>query len=275
VPQPRRQLGAELRSLRGKRTLAEVANALGWSEAKISRIENGRIGIDSADLQRLVDAYAPTDRQRARILALTNQSRRPAWWEPYTDVLSAPYEAYVAAEARATSISTFEAQLVPGLLQTAEYAKAVILADSTIRDPAAIDQLVQVRMARKAALISEPQPIFRVVLDEAVLARPVGGPDLFRRQLLSLVEASQRPNVILQVLSFATGAHRALSGSFTLLEFADEAGTPLVYCDGLTGGVVRTEPGEVQSYRESFDAVSAVALSREESRMMITVAAEA
>jgi hypothetical protein len=273
VPQPRRQLGAELRRLRGDRTIAEVAGILGWSESKLSRIETGRLGINRADLERLVGQYATTDQEKARLAALTDRSRRQAWWEAYTDSLADPYEAYIAAEAKAISILAYEAQIVPGLLQTAEYAFAVIQADSTIRDPDSINERVMVRMARKAVLIREPQPVLHVVIDEAALARPIGGPELFKRQMLSLVEASQRPNVTLQVLSFAVGAHRALSGSFTILEFAGESDPPMAYSEGMTGGIIRTAEHEVRSYRDSFEAICTVAASPEDSRGIISAVA--
>jgi Domain of unknown function (DUF5753) len=155
----------------------------------------------------------------------------------------------------------------------AECAHAVIAASSTLRDPEYINERVQVRMARKAVLIRDPRPTLHVVLDEAALARPIGGTDLFKRQMLSLVEASLRPNVTLQVLSFTAGGHRALAGSFTILEFPDESDPALVYSEGLTGGVLRGQPDDVRGYRESFEAISAMALSPDESRNMISAVA--
>lgn len=275
APQPRRQLAAELRRLRGDRTLAEVSRRLGWSESKLSRIETGRLGINKADLERLVGLYATTDQVRARLAALTDRQHRQEWWEPYTDALADPYEDYIAREGQANAILVYEAQVVHGLLQTAEYAHAVIQADSTLQDPDSINQRVQVRMARQALLIRQPQPAFHVVLDEAVLVRPIGGPDLFKRQMRRLAEDAQRPNVTVQILGFAVGAHRALSGSFTILEFPDGVGPPLVYSEGLTGGIVRTDPDAVRSYRESFEAICAVALSPDRSAELITAAAGA
>lgn len=257
-----------MRRLRGGRTLAEVTGQLNWSESKLSRIEGGKLNIAKADLERLLVLYAITDKDRARLAELTDRQRRQAWWEPYTDALTDPYEAFIAAESRATAILTYEAQIVPGLLQTAEYANAVIRADSTLRDSESLNQRVQVRMARKAVLIREPQPQLKVILDEAVLARPIGGAELFKRQMLSLLEASERPNVEVQVLSFEIGAHHALSGSFAILEFPD--GDPsLTYSEGLTGGVMRSDPADVRAYYESFSSIGAVALNQEESRAMI------
>jgi hypothetical protein len=254
--------------MRGRRTLAEVVSRLGWSESKLSRIEGGKLNISASDLDRLVSTYSATEADRARLTALADQQRRPAWWEPYTDALTDPYEAYIAAESRATAIMNYQAQVVPGLLQTAEYAFAVIQADSTPHDAETINRRVQVRMARKAVLIREPQPRLHIVLDEAVLARPIGGVDVFKRQMLSLLEASERPNVDIQVLSFGIGAHHALAGSFTILKFSE--GSPsLAYSEGLTGGVVRDDPTEVDAYYESFSSISAVALNHEDSRAVI------
>jgi hypothetical protein len=254
--------------MRGRRTLAEVVGQLGWSESKLSRIEGGKLNISPSDLERLITHYSATDRDRARLAALADQQRRPAWWEPYTDALTDEYAAYIAAESRATAIMNYEAQVVPGLLQTAEYAFAVIQADSTLHDPESINQRVQVRMARKAVLIREPQPRLRVVLDEAVLARPIGGVDVFKRQMLSLLEASERPNVDIQVLSFGIGAHHALAGSFSILEFS-EGSHSITYSEGLTGGVVRDDPTDVEAYYESFSSISAAALNHEASRDVI------
>jgi len=220
-------------------------------------------------LARLVDEYAANEQTGARLEALRSRRRRPDWWEPYTDALTNPYEAYIAREVQAATILVYEAQIVPGLLQTSEYAHAVIRADSTLQDPETINQRVQVRMARQAVLTREPRPVFHAVIDEAVLMRPIGRADLFRQQLLSLAGAADRANVSLQVLPFAAGAHRALAGSFTILEFPDGTEPPLVYSEGLTGGVLRADPDEVRSYRESFAAFSARALSPEASVEMI------
>ena len=244
--------------------MAAVAGQLGWSESKLSRIETGKLSINKADLELLVGVYATSEQTKARLAELRSRPRKPDWWEPYTDALTDPYETYIAREAQATTIAAYEAQIVPGLLQTAEYAQAVVEADSTLQDPDTIYQRVQVRMARQAVLTREPRPTFRVVIDEAVLMRPIGGPDLFRQQLLSLAGAADRRNVSLQVLPFAVGAHRALAGSFTILEFPDGAPS-LVYSEGLTGGVVRGDSGDVRSYHESFEAISAVALTPEAS----------
>jgi transcriptional regulator with XRE-family HTH domain len=181
----RRQLGAELRRLRDRagRTVVGMASELGWSESKLSRIETAAIGIRNPDLERLLDHYQVSGKERARLLALAVQSRQKAWWEGYGDALTDPYEAYIGFEAEASSILNYEAQVVPGLLQTAEYASAVTQADGVYQDPEVLEQRVAVRMARQAVLAREQPPKLRAVVDEAVLRRPIGGADVMRRQL--------------------------------------------------------------------------------------------
>jgi transcriptional regulator with XRE-family HTH domain len=267
----RRQLGAELRRLRSRtgRTVVDVATELGWSESKLSRIETASTGIRNPDLNRLLAVYRVDDKDRTRLATLSGQARQRGWWEAYGSVLPDAYEAYIGFEAEAKSISNYEAQVVPGLLQTDEYANTVMQADAVFVDPDAIRQRVQVRMARQAVLTREPPPILRAVLDEAVLRRPIGGPEVHRRQLLRLVEAGERPMITIQILPFSAGAHRALAGSFVVLEFASESEQPLVYSEGLTGGVFRSRADEYRSYVKSFDALSAAALTPAKSIQLI------
>jgi transcriptional regulator with XRE-family HTH domain len=260
-PTLRRQLGAELRRLRADRTVADVAAELGWSESKLSRIETAHTGIRAKDLDRLLDIYELAPDVRAKIRALAAQARQRAWWEAYGDALPNAYQTYIGFEAEATSIFTYEAQIVPGLLQTAEYASAVIAADGVYEDDEVHGQRVAVRMARQAVLTREPPPELSVILDEAVLRRSVGGPDVMRRQLTRLIEANEQKAITVQVLPFSVGAHRAMAGSFIILEFAGGADHPIVYADGMTGGVFRSRPEELRSYWMSFESLRVAALS--------------
>lgn len=262
----RRQLAAELRRLRehAQLTVADVASRLGWSESKLSRIETASTGIRRQDLERLLGEYGVAAAERTRLLALSNQSRQRAWWEAYGDTLPDAYETYIGFEAEASSILTYEALVVPGLLQTDEYAKAVALADGVVRDSDVISSRVQVRMARQAVLTRDPPPQLWAIIDEAVLRRPIGGPDVMRRQLLWLVESGKRPNVTVQVLPFSIGAHQALAGSYVLLEFADGSDS-FVYSEGMTGGVIRGKPVDVRYYLMSFGALKSAALPTAES----------
>ncbi|MEH1128527.1 helix-turn-helix domain-containing protein [Micromonospora sp. CPCC 206061] len=264
-PTLRRQLGAELRRLRAERTVADVAAELGWSESKLSRIETAHTGIRPKDLDRLLDVYALAQDTRARIQALATQARKRAWWEAYGDVLPNAYETYIGFEAEATSIYNYEAQIVPGLLQTADYASAVIAADGVYQDEEVHGQRVAVRMARQAVLTRSPPPQLIVVVDEAVLRRQVGGADVMRRQLGRLVEANDRKMITVQVLPFSVGAHRALAGSFVIMEFAGDADHPLVYSEGMTGGVFRSRADELRSYWMSFEALRTASLTPKQS----------
>jgi len=263
----RRQLGAELRRLRdqAKRTVAEIAHDLGWSESKVSRIETAHSGIRGPDLERLLKLYRTPEAERKRLLALAAQARQRGWWEAYGDALPNAYETYIGFEAEATSIFNYQGQLVPGLLQTAEYASAVVQADGVSDNPTVLEQRVAVRMARQAVLTRDPPPNLWVILDEAVLRRPIGGKDVLRRQLGRLIEAAERPMITVQVLPFAVGAHRALAGSFVVLEFAGGADDSLVYSEGMTGGVFRSRPDELRSYLMSFEALRTAALSPQRS----------
>lgn len=266
----RRQLGAELRRLRdvAQRTVADAAGELGWSESKLSRIETANTGIRKADLERLLAMYDVAEAERPRLLALAGQARQRAWWEAYGDTLASAYETYIGFEAEATAIYNYEVQVVPGLLQTAEYASAVTQVDN-VEHPDVVGQRVAVRMARQAVLTREPPPRLWAILDEAVLRRPMGGPDVMRRQLLRLIEASERPMITIQVLPFSAGSHRGLAGSFVVLEFAGTDEHPLVYSEGMTGGVFRSKPDELRSYWMSFEALRAACLSPADSAEFI------
>lgn len=269
-PMLRRQLGAELRRLRerAQRSAADIREAFGWSESKLSRIETANTGIRQAELERLLEFYGVDGPGRTRLLALASQSRQRAWWEAYGDALPSAYETYIGFEAEASAIFTYEAQVVPGLFQTAEYASAVLPTD-VAEGSEVTNQRVAVRMARQAVLTREPPPKLWAILDEAVLRRQVGGPDVLRRQLMRLSDANERSMVTVQVLPFSAGAHRALSGSFIILEFAGNAENSLVYSEGMTGGVFRSKPEELRMYLMSFESLSAQALSPAQSAEFI------
>jgi transcriptional regulator with XRE-family HTH domain len=266
----RRELGDELRRLRADRRGAAVARALGWSESKLSRIETARTGISEPDLDRLLSAYEvrPDESQRLRDLARRGRGR--VWWTPYRSSVPAPYDEYVALEAEAVVMSEWETQVVPGLLQTDEYARAVIEVGADIGDPEIIRRRLALRMARQTVLVREPLPRLSVVLDEAVLHRVVGGPEVMHRQLQRLHEASTRSGVEIRVLPFSAGAHAALSESFMILDFAAGARGPVVHSEGLTGGLFHLKREDVQIYREAFEDLRRRALPLQESRELIT-----
>lgn len=273
-PLLRRQLGAELRRLREGAQLAaaDVAARLGWSDSKVSRIETASTSVRNADLQRLFEVYETPDAERSRILALAGQSRQRGWWEAYGDSLLGPYETYIGFESEAASIFTYDATVLNGLLQTVEYASAIVRTLSAGDRPEVINGRVSVRMGRQSVLTREPQPHLRSIIDEAVLRRPIGGKDVMRRQLMRLLEVGGQPTITVQILPIAVGAHRGLDGSFAVLEFPDGGGSPVVYCDGMTGGVFRNKQEEIRHYLMSFESLRTTALSHSDSMEFISSA---
>jgi transcriptional regulator with XRE-family HTH domain len=263
----RRQLGAELRRLRERahRTVVDVATELGWSESKLSRIETAHTSIRNADLQRLLGIYKLPDKDAARLAAFANLARQRAWWEGYGDALLDPYKTLLGFEAEAKSIFTYDAIILHGLLQTNEYASAIIRTVSVGERADVIEQRVAVRMARQAVLTRDPPVELSAVIDEAVLRRPVGGPDVMRRQLMRLIEVSEQPAITIQVVPFSVGAHRGVDGSFSILEFPPGLDDPLAYCDGMTGGVFRSKSEDLRRYWSSLEALRAAALGPAES----------
>ncbi|MFC4070737.1 helix-turn-helix domain-containing protein [Actinoplanes subglobosus] len=265
----RRELGGELRRLRGERRAVDVATALGWSESKLSRIETAHTGISEPDLDRLLTLYGVAVEDRGRLRDLARRGRARAWWTPYRSSVPDPYDEYLALESEAVQIFEWEAQVVPGLLQTDEYARAVIETGADIDDSAIIQRRLALRMGRQNTMSRVPPPSLRIVIDEGVLLRQIGGPAVQRRQLSRLYEASSRPGVELLILPFEAGAHAGLIESFMVLEFAPGTRSPVVHIEGLTGGLFRVKPEEIDVYRDAFDDLQERSLSPEESRTAI------
>jgi hypothetical protein len=269
------ELGNELRRLRGDRRGARVAVLLGWSESKLSRIETARTGITDADLDRLLATYGVGGEDRSRLHDLARSGRARAWWTPYRSSVPDPYDEYVALEAEAVVMAEWEAQVVPGLLQTDEYARAVIEAGADVADEDTAQRRLALRMARQAVLNREVPPTLCAVLDESVLCRAIGGRDVLDRQLQHLFEVSHQPGVELLVLPFESGAHAALTESFVIFDFAPGSRSPVVHSEGLTGGQFRTQPTELLLYRQAFADLRDRALPVDESRSAIARSSEA
>ena len=248
---PRRLLGAQLRRLREERgiTLEDAGDVIRASGSKMSRLETGRVGFKDRDISDLLTFYEVTDdQQRGALLELAHNASAHGWWHDYSDVLPAWFEAYVGLEEAATSIRTYEIQFVPGLLQTEDYARAVTLLGHHGAPAAEIEQRVGLRMARQV-LLAEPRPMHLwAVLDEAVLRRPAGRPGVMRRQLQHLLEAADRPNVTIQVIPFAAGAHAAAGGPFSILRFAERDLPDVVYLEQLTSALYLDKRETVDHY---------------------------
>ncbi|MER6622359.1 helix-turn-helix transcriptional regulator [Streptomyces sp. NPDC000931] len=270
-----RQLGDELRRLREAAglTTAQAAEALDCTKGKISRIENGRVTVRIPDLTAMLLAYGATDAElRGRLGALArkaNRRRRQGWWNQYGSVLADTYRDYIALETMAGTIRTFQAQLVPGLLQTPEYIRAVTVASRQWQTADEIEQFVRVRLARQERLVGDSPLQFWAVLSEAVLLQQVGGPEVMAAQLEQLLAVSEQPNVTIQVLPFSRGAHASMFGPYVVLGFPEEAALDVVLADNPTGSMWLERETEVARYQELFDAARTSALSPVESRTVI------
>ena len=242
-------LGAQLRRLReAKRiTLEEAGYVIRASHSKISRIESGRVAFKDRDIVDLFIYYGVTDEaQIATLREMAARANSRGWWNDYADILPSWFEEYISLEEGAVQISGYEVQFVPGLLQTEEYARAVTLL--AYSNPKEISRRVSLRMARQARLSGAEPVSLGMVLDEAALCRPIGGPSVMRDQLAHLIEMSRRPNVTIQVLPFKVGGHAAAGGPFSVLHFAESDLSDIVYLEQLSSAQYLEKPDMVGKY---------------------------
>ncbi|QWA21193.1 helix-turn-helix domain-containing protein [Streptomyces sp. JCM17656] len=270
----RRKLGAELRALRtgAGLTSGEAARLAGWHQSKVSRIETGASEVKPADVRLLLDVYGVEDAQlRELLLVLAGSDEgggRHHWWHAYRGVLPPTYRDFISLESQARAMRTLETSVVPGLLQTPEYARAVTRAAVGGLDGDAddrLDALVAVRLARQDVLRADPPLKLSAVLDEAVLRREIGGPEVMARQLSRLMEAAQLPQVRLQVLPFRAGEHVGITGPFVIFSFSSTSDLDVVVLDHLTSSLYLERKEDLQAYTEAFNTLRIHALSPEES----------
>jgi transcriptional regulator with XRE-family HTH domain len=263
----RRELGAVLRSLRAEAGLTadEVAGHLGVSPSKVSRLETGQRGASPQDIRRLCDLYAVDDEQRRRLLELASEGKQRAWWQP----LGLPYFTYVGLEAEARFISDYGLGTVPGLLQTPDFARAMVRAAVPTWTPEIVEQRVRGRIARQRLLYSASAPAFEAILDESVLYRVVGSPAIMEAQLRHLQEMSELSSVTIRVLPYDAGALPAPNTKFILLRFEEPAVSDTVFIEGLTGDLYLDEPGEVEVYNATFRTLVDLAQDPADTRQII------
>ena len=248
-------LGGHLHRLREASGISaeQAAEAIRGSHSKISRMEHGRVGFKQRDVSDLLTLYGVTDaEERAALLSLTREANTPGWWHAYSDVLPSWVEAYVGLEAAATVLRTYEVQFVPGLLQTEEYARALIRLGSAVSD-SEVDRRTELRISRQEILRSANPPQLWAVVDEGALRRPVGSRDVVRRQLEHLITMAEHPAITLQILPFTAGPHSAMGGPFTILRFAEPDLHDVVYIEQLTSALYLDKPSEVDSYLEVME----------------------
>lgn len=266
-------LGARMRRLRTAAGISREAagHAIRGSHAKISRLELGQVGFkqrDIADLLTLYGVRAKTERDAFFNLMARANSR--GWWHSYADLVPEWFELYVGLEEAASVIRSYEVQFIPGLLQTEDYARAVIRLAHASAAPEEIERRVRLRMARALLLHRSEPPALWAVIDEAALRRPLGGPTVMRAQLEHLLEASKLTNVTIQVASFARGGHAAAGGPFTILRFAEPTLPDIVYLEQLTSATYLDRREDLDNYAMVIDQLCVDALPATQTTGFIT-----
>jgi transcriptional regulator with XRE-family HTH domain len=251
-------VGAQLRQLRIEHGISreQAGTAIRASEWKIHRLENGQVGFKERDLVDLLRLYGVTDpKEVAALVTMASEGNNPGWWHQYSDLLPQWFRAYVDLESAAALIRTYQGQLVPGLLQTEEYTRAVIDGAHMDESQEEAERRVALRKARQTLLTQADAPRLWAVVDEAALRRPVGGPKVMRGQLERLIEASKLPSVTLQVLPYNAGAHPAMVGAFSILRFAGRELPDIVYLEHLTNAVYLDKRDDVDQYLQAMDQI--------------------
>ncbi|MFH8598024.1 helix-turn-helix domain-containing protein [Streptomyces rimosus] len=278
----RRKLGAELRRQRALAGLTsdEAARRAGWHQSKVSRIETGRSGVKPGDVELLLDVYGVRDAElRALLAALCgggaqDGTARRGWWHTHRDLLPPEYRDFISLEFGASRARTLETTVVPGLLQTADYARTVTRATLSDLPARQVDELVEVRMARQEVLRGARPLELWAVLDEAVLRREIASPRVMAAQLRHILDMGHLPHVRLQVLPFAAGVHIGITGPFVIFSFPLTSDLDVVVLDHLTSSLYLERKEDLRAYSDAFDTLRGRALSCEKSAEFIARAAD-
>lgn len=263
-----RRLARALRKTREERGLKPeaVAEELHWDRSKISRIETFRVKARPGDVTALLDLYGVTSPDRDALISLAATASQRGWWTAFSDVFTG---SYIELENEAERIRTWQAQLIPGLLQIPAYAAAVIQAARPGDSAESIDLRVKARVARQTLLDGEGARAFHAILDEGAVRRRVGAADVMRRQLSALWDRAHQPNITIQVLPFAAGAHAGTAGSFVVLSYADDADPDVPYAEGVFGDVYPESTDELSRTNLIWDRIADAALSPSDSAAFI------
>lgn len=266
-----RRLAAELRRLRKGADLTReaVTDKTGINNATLYRIETARARPQMRTLIGLLNLYEVDDEQRSYLTSLCRDASQQGWLRPYHSELPEEYTAYISFESDAQSARNYESLFIPGLLQTEDYARAVIRGVLPSATDAEVEDRVRARIERQEVLTKGTPLKLWAVLDEAALRRVVGGPAVMRAQLDHLVSAAKAPNVTFQVIRFGAGAHPGMPGQFITLDFSDPMDTDLIYVDTLAGDLFLESDADVARYRAVFDNLVAVALSPNDSVALV------
>lgn len=273
----RRKLGIELRRLREqvKMTADEAAEQLELSASTISRSETGKVNVHPRDVDAMLRIYGLTDeRKREALLALARKSRERGWWHAYRNVLAPDVVSHISIEDGANQIRTFQAMLVPGLLQTEDYSRAVAAIFPRPEPPEVVDQQVEIRQRRQEILRRHDEVPLHVILDESVLRRPIGGDTVMQKQLLHLLELTEGLNVTLQVADYTIGAYAGLGGPFTLFGFAEPMDLNIVHVENQRSFFLIEDEDDIRHYEIVFQRVQKAALPVADSLALVKRLAE-
>lgn len=256
-----RRLAAELRRLRGAAglTIDQVAARLECSAAKVSRFENGQVTVRIQDARELLELYGVAEGRREELLALVRQARAQGWWHEYADMLPAGMETYIGLEDEAHRIQIHNTGLIPGLVQTERYAWEI---NVSFRDVPldVVERQTRLRLGRQGILTRAAPALLHLVIDESVLRRQIGAPEVMAEQYRHLIEMARLDHVTIQVLPFTAGAHQSAAFSYNIVSFADPADPKVVFVGLLDGCVYRTEAEQVGRYGAAFDQAAFIAL---------------
>jgi transcriptional regulator with XRE-family HTH domain len=265
-------LARQLQALREKAgmTYEQAAEAIYSSPWTIRRMERAEGGLKPLTVKSLLMAYGITDvREIDAFLTLARGASKPGWWHSYDDVLPSWFRTAVGLEESASLIRSYQPQVVPGLLQTEGYIKAITAASFPAATQEETERRVALRLARQELLRRPDPPEYWIVMDETVLRRPIGGQQVMREQLACLIEAIQLPKVTIQVIPFAAGWHPALHGMFNIYRFAASEVPDVVYGESLTGAFYLNKPDEAARYTEALDQMCAQAASPEQTAAIL------
>ena len=265
-------LGAQLRRLREAAGVSreDAGYHIRASGSKISRMELGRVSFKERDVTDLLEFYGVRDpAQIESLVQLTRDANAQPWWQRYQDVVPDWFQVYVGLEEAAQLIRVYEMQFVPGLLQTEEYARAVVLQGAPGLEPEEVDRRVALRLGRQKLFSKDNAPKLWAIVDEAALRRPMGGRDVLAAQIERLMDAVGEPNITLQIMPFRYGGHAAEGGAFTIMRFPEADLPDIVYMEYLTGALYLDKPDEVERYAAVMERLSVAGTSPDRTREIL------
>lgn len=251
-------LGSQLRKLRESKGLTreEAGYTIRASGSKISRMELGRVSFKERDITDLLALYGVEEAEAQALVALAREANSPGWWHKYSDVLPDWFHVFVGLEEATSLIRLYEVQFIPGLLQTAAYARAVIRLGQPSASEQEVQRRVSLRVARQELLAKDGGPRLWAIVDEAALRRPIGGEEVMREQFAHLIEVAREPHITLQVVPFRAGGHAAEAGAFTIMRFPDADLPDVVYLEQLTSALYLDKREDVERYTEVMERLS-------------------